>query len=62
MNYEMSEEQWKSVQEKTGTCILHIVMDVLAGRITAGQCMDKIEEHCVACYQEGATVTTVEKN
>jgi len=49
----MNDEQWQRVHEETGTDILTIVMDLVRGRVRAGDTMDRILVHCMACYRAG---------
>ena len=49
----MSDENWNNIQEKTGDDILGIVMDFRAGRVSAGDTMDRVALHCDCAYMEG---------
>jgi hypothetical protein len=42
---------WRCVQEKTGTDILTIVMNLKRGIASASETMDSIAEHCIACHE-----------
>jgi len=53
MENTMDNSQWEFVQDGTGTDIMTIVMNLTSGATNAGETMDKINEHCLACYKVG---------
>ena len=49
----MDEETWQKIHEEMGCDIMSIVMDFQAGRVSAGDTMDRIGLHCEAAYRAG---------
>lgn len=49
----MSDEIWQKIHKEIGNDIMDIVMDFQAGRVSAGDTMDRIALHCDYAYTEG---------
>lgn len=54
-----TKKAWEMTQEKTGTDILSIVMDMGSKRVSTSDTMDKISEHCIAFHESMIAIEVI---